>query len=123
MQAAIKVINQLAWLAKDGGRVEVTVQRPEPDQLELARAIAARVPAAWHEAGGGWLRCELVLPGDRIVSWSVTDVQRPDGWEPTVDLSAAWLRAGEALAAIALEAMKATAADLEARREAARKAS
>lgn len=110
MQIAIKVLNQLAWLAKDGETIQVQVHQAEPDVMALAAAVLERVPEAWspYEHGGGYLECILVMPGGREASWCVHRVPQPDAWVKPPEWRAVWERAGLALAEIAAESMIST---------------
>jgi hypothetical protein len=135
-QTAIKVLNELAWMAKGvgaGGRVVAHLHGPEDDVRELVTLVLEREPQAWHAyehdsvaSAGGWCECHLILPDGRAAEWVVHGVPKPEAWAPVQvgALSrAVHERAGLALAAIGMEALKATADELVERRAAARKAS
>lgn len=84
---AMKVLNQLAWMAKDGQSVHLSVQQAHAELMSMAVAIAAQVPGAWHpykEEGDvwGWLDMSLVFPAGVDATITVHKVARPVGWTP-----------------------------------------
>lgn len=90
MFIAMKILNQLAWLAKDAATVEIQVHRATPEVHSLFVALGALHPGAWrpygladHE-GFGWATATLVMPGadHRLASYTVHHLPQPVGWQP-----------------------------------------